>query len=71
MNKERFEYVCTQCEQGRDVFVKHPQTGTEGRVVSCSEDELEIEDTAGRKNRFNYQDLEEITRSKEEWPRRD
>lgn len=37
MNKERFTYVCLEAEAGRDAFVRHPDSGEEGRVTSCIE----------------------------------
>lgn len=71
MNKERFDYVCVQSEQGRDIFVRNPQAGEEGQVLACTGDTVEVQITSGEKRSWNYQDLEEITRSKHEWPRRD
>jgi hypothetical protein len=70
MEKERFVYVCVQTEQGRDVFVNHPGSGEEGRVVDCSGDQVMVENSAGEKRQWNYREVEEITRSKNEWPRR-
>lgn len=71
MEKDRFEYVCVQSEQGRDVFVRHPASGEEGLVVSCSDEKVVVRNTAGEKRSWDYRELEEITRSKDEWPRRD
>lgn len=71
MNKERLNYICTQTEQGRDIFVRHPESGEEGRVLSCSGDQIEVENTGGEKRSWNYREAEEVTRSKAEWPRRD
>jgi hypothetical protein len=71
MDKERLDYICVQTEQGRDVFVKNPETGEEGRVLTCSGDQVEVENTAGEKRSWDYRKIEEITRSKAEWPRRD
>ena len=69
MNRERYDYVRVQTEQGREKIVRHPASGEEGRVLSCSNDDLEVENTAGEKRTWNYQDVEEVTRSKEEFPR--
>ncbi len=69
MEKDRFEYVCAQTEQGRDAFVRHPESGEEGRVVDCSGDLVVVENTKGEQRQWNYREVEEITRSKEEWPR--
>ncbi|HMB15962.1 MAG TPA: hypothetical protein VKN62_06575 [Pelovirga sp.] len=71
MDKERLSYICTQTEQGRDTFVRHPETGEEGRVLSCAGEQIEVENTAGEKRIWDYRETEQITRSKEEWPRRD
>lgn len=71
MEKERYDYVCIQTEQGRDAFVRHPDSGEEGRVLNCGDDKVEVETTAGQKRSWDYRDVEEIVRSKEEWPRRD
>lgn len=71
MNKERFDYVCVQSEQGRAVFVRHPQAGEEGQVLSCSGEQVEVQITSGEKRSWSYHELEEIFRSKEEWPRLD
>ncbi len=71
MNKDRFDYVCVQSEQGRDVFVHNPKTEEDGRVLSCSGEQVEVENTAGEKRVWNYQEVEEVTRSNAEWPRRD
>ena len=71
MKKERFEYVCMQSEQGRDVFVIHPASGEEGQVISCSDENVVFRNTGGEQRTWDYRELEEITRSKDEWPRRD
>lgn len=71
MEKDRFDYVCVQTEQGRDMFVKHAPSGEEGRVLSCIEGQITVENTAGEKRTWPYGEVEEITRSKAEWPRRD
>lgn len=71
MNEERLIYICTQAKQGRDMFVRHPESGEEGRVLSCSGEQIEVENTEGIKRTWNYRETEQITRSKEEWPRRD
>ncbi len=69
MEKERFDYARVQSEQGRDVFVMNPENGEEGRVLECSGETVVVENTKGEKCRWDYHRLEEITRSKKEWPR--
>lgn len=71
MEKQRFDYVCVQSEQGRDVFVRHPAIGEEGQVVGCSEEKVIVKITSGVQRTWDYHEVEEITRSKNEWPRRD
>ena len=71
MEKDRFDYVCVQTEQGRDVFVRHPVSGEEGQALSCTEDQITVKNTRGEERTWHYSELEEITRSKTEWPRRD
>lgn len=71
MNRERFDYVCIQTEQGRDAFVRHPASGEEGRVLSCGGEQIVVEKTDGEKRTWNYEEVEEISRDKNEWPRRD
>ncbi len=69
MEKDRFEYVRTQAEQGRDVFVFSPGDGMEGRVMTCSGNEISFQDPQGERRTYDYRALEEITRSNQEWPR--
>ncbi len=71
MEKDRFEYVRVQTEQGRDIFVRHVPSNEEGQVLSCAGDLATIKNTAGQEQTWHYSDIEEITRSKNEWPRRD
>jgi hypothetical protein len=71
MDKDRFEYVCIQTEQGRDMFVRHPASGEEGRVQSCSKEHVVVATTAGEQRTWDYREVAEITRDKNEWPRRD
>ncbi len=70
MEKERFDYARVQSEQGRDVFVRNPESGEEGLVLECSGETVVILNTQGEKRHWDYHQLEEITRSKDEWPRR-
>ena len=71
MDRERFDYVCTQTEQGRDSFVRHPTSGEEGRVLSCSGQMVTVQNTQGERRTWDYREVMEISRSKDEWPRRD
>jgi len=69
MNSERYEYLRVQSEQGRDVFVKNPETGEEGLVESCDEGIVNVRTAEGAKRSWDYRQLDELTRSKDEWPR--
>ena len=70
MQKERFNFVCNEAEGGRDTFVTHPGKGEEGVVQSCSMEHVLVETTAGEKRCWDYQDVEEISRSTTEFPYR-
>ena len=35
MEKNRYEYFCSEAEAGRDTFVRHPDTNEEGIVTNC------------------------------------
>ncbi len=70
MEKDRFEFVSVEAEQGRDIFVRHPENGEEGRVKSCSGEQVTFEDPQGDAHIYDYRILEELSRSKGEWPRR-
>ena len=69
MEKDRFDYVCVQTEQGRDVFVRHPASGEEGQVLSCADEQVTLQNPRGEERTWHSSELEEITRSKTEWPR--
>ncbi|NIQ94826.1 MAG: hypothetical protein GWO11_03675 [Desulfuromonadales bacterium] len=68
MRKERFEFVCNETEEGRDAFVTHPSDKEEGRVMSCSQDHVVVETAQGKKRCWSYDDCEELSRTKDEWP---
>lgn len=70
MRKERFQFVCNEAEEGRDSFVNNPMSKEEGRVISCSTDHIVVETPGGNKRCWSFDECEELSRSKEEWPRR-
>ncbi|HKJ05243.1 MAG TPA: hypothetical protein VJ974_06570 [Geopsychrobacteraceae bacterium] len=70
MEKDRFDFVRVESEQGRDVFVRNPESGEEGLVERCSGETVIFINPQGEECSSDYHKLEEITRSKEEWPRR-
>ena len=69
MEKDRFEHVRAQTKQGRDVFVRSAEDGKEGRVMTCSGNDISFVDPQGQRHTYDYRALEEIIRSKQEFPR--
>ncbi len=69
MDRKRYDYLRVQSEQGRDVFVKNPETDEEGLVESCADDKVYVRTAEGAKRSWDYRQLDELTRDKEEWPR--
>ncbi len=70
MKKERFDFVCLDTEAGIDAFVKNPDTSEEGTVKGCSADQLIVKTSEGKERRWNFNQVEELSRSTEEWPYR-
>ena len=68
MEKERFQFVCNESEEGRDAFVANPATQEEGRVLECSLDHIVVETSSGENRCWDYHQCEEMARSKGEWP---
>jgi hypothetical protein len=70
MNKERFTFVCNEAEEGRDAFVAHPISDEEGRVKSCSLSHVVVETSAGAQRCWDFNEVEEVRREKDEFPYR-
>lgn len=68
MNKDRFAFVCNESEGGRDAFVLHPGRGEEGRVVGCSLEHVVVETGGGEKRCWDYGEVEEMRRDRQEFP---
>lgn len=68
MEKERFQFVCNESEEGRDAFVTNPATEEEGRVLECARDHIVVETSSGEKRCWDYHQCEELARTKAEWP---
>ncbi len=68
MKKERFTFVCSEAEEGRDAFVNHSSSSEEGRVMSCSTDHIVVKTSEGSNRCWDYRECEELSRSKEEFP---
>ncbi|MFO7813483.1 MAG: hypothetical protein R6V21_10985 [Pelovirga sp.] len=69
MERERYDYVRVQSEQGRDVFVRNPETREEGLVERCADDKVYVRTSDGAERSWDYRQLQELTRDKKEWPR--
>lgn len=70
MKKERFQYVCQETEAGNDAFVKNADTSEEGKVLGCSMDHLMVKTSEGKDCCWDFNQVEELSRFKEEWPYR-
>jgi hypothetical protein len=72
MNRDRYKFICLEAEAGRDAFVVHPASLEEGLVSSCvsPSEQLIVRTAAGKKRCWDFHECEELTRMKEEWPRR-
>jgi len=70
MNKERFTFVCNETEEGRDAFVANLIHDEEGRVKSCSLSHVVVETSAGAQRCWDFSEVEEIAREKDEFPYR-
>ncbi|HEX9874524.1 MAG TPA: hypothetical protein VGA43_09190 [Deferrimonas sp.] len=68
MRKERFAFVCQEAEAGNDAFVKHGSSMEEGVVLSCSTDHLVVHTADGKDRCWDYNECEELSRSRDEWP---
>ena len=72
MNSDRYKFVCLETEAGRDAFVIHPSSQEEGLVDTCilPSSHLIVRTANGKKRCWDYHECEEMTRMKEERPRR-
>jgi len=67
MNKERFTFVCNEANGGRDAFVVHASQ-EEGRVQSCSSSHMVVETSSGARRCWDFGEVEELMRDREEFP---
>ena len=72
MKKDRYDFICMEAEAGRDTFAIRPSTQEEGIVSSCvpTTEHLIVETAKGEKRCWDFHECEEISRNKDEWPRR-
>ncbi len=60
MKQTDFEGMCELSEEGRLTWVENVKTNEAGRVISCSEEAIEVE-VSGRRQSWNPDDCQEIT----------
>lgn len=60
MKQIDFEGMCELSEEGRLTWVENTSTQEKGRVISCSEDAIEVE-VSGNRQSWNWRDCEEMT----------
>jgi len=68
MNRDRFQFVCNESEEGRDAFVINSTAREEGRVLECTREHVVVETSSGDKRCWDYNQCEELARDKAEWP---
>lgn len=68
MKRDERQYICNECEEGRDVLVEHMTTGEHGMVQECRLDHLIVKTTSGKNGCWDYHECEEIARSDAEFP---
>jgi hypothetical protein len=66
MEKERYAYLCSEAEAGRDAFVRHPTTNHEGIVASCliPSGHLVIKTPNQQTHCWKFEECEELTHPK-------
>lgn len=70
MKKDRFDFICQDAEAGIDAFVNNPGTREEGTVLRCSTEHLIVKTSEGKERCWDFNQVEEMHRSNEEWPYR-
>jgi hypothetical protein len=69
MDKDRYLFLCSELEAGREAFVSHPSSEEEGGVVRCEKDHLIVETVEGKERCWDFRECEIVSaRSKGEWP---
>ncbi|BCR04576.1 hypothetical protein DESUT3_16450 [Desulfuromonas versatilis] len=68
MKKERFRFICSEAEEGRDAFVAHSPSSEEGRVLNCSMDHVVVKTSEGKNRCWDFHECNELSRTKEEFP---
>ncbi|MEJ2470832.1 MAG: hypothetical protein P8Y91_10090 [Desulfuromonadales bacterium] len=62
MNTSRYQYVCAEAKAGRDTFIRHTESGEEGRVSKCvtANDHVIVETPQGETRCWDYNACEEV-----------
>lgn len=66
MERNRFDYVCTESEEGRDIVVIHK--GEHGLVDHCAGSHVLVKTPEGEKRCWDYSECEELSRRHDEFP---
>jgi hypothetical protein len=66
MDRKRFEFVCTESEEGRDALVTRNQE--HGLVDHCAGDHLLVKTVEGEQRCWDFRECEEISRANVEFP---
>ena len=63
MEKNRDQYLCSEAEAGRDVFVRHPDTNEEGIVTSCvlKTEHMIVKTPQGEKRCWDFHECQDLT----------
>ena len=66
MERKRFDFVCMESEEGRDVEIRHGKE--RGFVDHCAGEHLLVKTTEGEKRCWDFRECDELYRTKEEFP---
>ncbi len=66
MKRDRFEYLCSEAEAGRDAFVRHPDSNEEGIVSSCimRSNHMVVETVQGQTRCWDFSECEDLQHPK-------
>lgn len=66
MQRNRYEYLCSETQSGRDAFVRHPDSNEEGMITKCvmKTDHVVVTTTQGHKRCWDFHECEDLTRPK-------
>ena len=66
MKRDRFTFLCSEAEAGRDAFVRHPDSNEEGMVSSCimRSNHMVVETTQGQTRCWDFSECEDLQHPK-------